>query len=441
MKTKNKLIALMEIAIVLCSMFLVAIPAIAAGQNQGMQKVTANTITTASEDDYVLSIYGNANEDDTIDMGDVVYTKLAIFGKKSKTELCDAKYDGRINVLDVIQTKLIILEKEKELTFICDPPYGKEVTIHKPVKSIILLTSDSAEAVRILNAQDKVVGVASDYIDDESVFFSEFSELPTVGSWFTPDLEAILNLNPDIVMIYGFSPSREKLEDKFPENIKVVRFRFYMIDTLPEKVRKLGYILDKRDEAEEFIDWYEDYMGTIKSRTEGLSDDKKPRVYGEWNTYYARTKNSAFHLMCVAAGGINIAADISKGGYGVPNVDPEWVIEQNPDVIIRTTYAITGFNTDDPSGMAAIREEIMSRPELAKVNAVQNGKVYTQDYLRLTQGPGCLIGTAYFAKWFHPDLFEDFDPKAIHQEYVTRFQHLDYDLDKHGVFVYPPLED
>ena len=43
------------------------------------------------------------------------------------------------------------------------------------------------------------------------------------------------------------------------------------------------------------------------------------------------------------------------------------------------------------------------------------------------------------AKWFHPDLFKDLDPEAIHQEYLTRFQNLDYDLDKNGVFVYPPL--
>jgi len=52
---------------------------------------------------------------------------------------------------------------------------------------------------------------------------------------------------------------------------------------------------------------------------------------------------------------------------------------------------------------------------------------------------GCrgFIQVAYMAKWFHPELFEDLDPKAIHQEYLTRFQGLDIDLDKKGVFVYP----
>ncbi|MCK4731904.1 MAG: hypothetical protein KAT65_05535, partial [Methanophagales archaeon] len=64
MKTKNKQIALVEIAIVLCSLFLVTIPGIAA--EQIAQEMSAGKVTTASEDDYVLGIYGNANEDDTI---------------------------------------------------------------------------------------------------------------------------------------------------------------------------------------------------------------------------------------------------------------------------------------------------------------------------------------------------------------------------------------
>ncbi|MCK4733055.1 MAG: hypothetical protein KAT65_11425, partial [Methanophagales archaeon] len=68
---KTKLLAIVEIAIVLCSVLLVALPAIATDQSQEM--LSASEVTATSEDDYVLDIYGNANEDDTIDMGDVVY--------------------------------------------------------------------------------------------------------------------------------------------------------------------------------------------------------------------------------------------------------------------------------------------------------------------------------------------------------------------------------
>jgi peptide/nickel transport system substrate-binding protein len=55
--------------------------------------------------------FGDANEDGTIDIKDVTYVKLIIFGKKPTTELADANQDGRINVGDVIQIKLIILRK------------------------------------------------------------------------------------------------------------------------------------------------------------------------------------------------------------------------------------------------------------------------------------------------------------------------------------------
>ena len=327
----------------------------------------------------------------------------------------------------------------KPKTIVCEPPYGEMVTIYRPIERIALFTSDGGEVIRILNAQDKVIGVASNFISKE-VFFPEFSDLPPLGSWHVPDVEAIFDLNPDIVIIYGFSPTPETLEDILGENIKVVRFRYYILDTLLEHIRRTGYILDRDEEAEEFIDWYEGYMNMVKSRTDGLSDDEKPRVYGEWNPFYARTKGSAFDVMCTAAGGINIAANVSGGGYGAPNVDPEWIAKENPDVIVRTTYAVSGFDTDSLSKMAAIHEEIMSHPALANVNAVQNDSVYIQDYYHLTLGPGCLIGAMYIAKWLWPspsDLFEDLNPKAIHQEYLTRFQGLGIDLNEKGVFVYP----
>lgn len=47
----------------------------------------------------------------------------------------------------------------------------------------------------------------------------------------------------------------------------------------------------------------------------------------------------------------------------------------------------------------------------------------------------------YMAKALHPDIFDNLDPKEIHQQYLTEFQGLDYDVSEHGVFVYPLLEE
>jgi iron complex transport system substrate-binding protein len=113
---------------------------------------------------------------------------------------------------------------------------------------------------------------------------------------------------------------------------------------------------------------------------------------------------------------------------------------QTPDVIISKTSRGFGYEVDDPSEAMVQRDKILNRPEFANVNAVREGRVYSMISSSFDMEPGYLIGAAYMAKWLYPELFEDLNPEDIHQEYLTRFHHLEYDLDEHGVFVYPPIE-
>jgi peptide/nickel transport system substrate-binding protein len=57
-------------------------------------------------------LYGDANEDDTINMLDVTYTGLIILGKKPDTVLADANQDGWTNVGDITYIALIILGRK-----------------------------------------------------------------------------------------------------------------------------------------------------------------------------------------------------------------------------------------------------------------------------------------------------------------------------------------
>ena len=52
----------------------------------------------AAASDFTLEVFGNANEDDTINMQDVTYTELIILEYRDQTELSDAKYDSKINM-------------------------------------------------------------------------------------------------------------------------------------------------------------------------------------------------------------------------------------------------------------------------------------------------------------------------------------------------------
>ncbi|MHC1635832.1 MAG: hypothetical protein ACXQTS_04310, partial [Candidatus Methanospirareceae archaeon] len=141
-------------------------------------------VVDASSDSLVLKIYGNANEDDTIDMRDVTYIKLVIFRKKPETRFCDANYDGKISGLDVVQTKLIIVGKEAKLTVVDDA--DRTVTIHKPVKRVVGVEAGALRLIVYLRATDRVVGVedvekrypgARPYI----IAHPELAELPSIG--------------------------------------------------------------------------------------------------------------------------------------------------------------------------------------------------------------------------------------------------------------------
>ena len=386
----------------------------------------------AAASDYTLGIFGNANEDDTINMQDVTYTELIILEYRDQTELADAKYDDKINMQDVTQIELVILGKEKELTIMDSA--DRIVTVDKPIERVVTLNSYPAEVIRIFATHDRIVGVGSGIAEDD-VYFPELSELPSVGSSFTPDLEAILTLNPDLVFTWN-SKAQGLGEDL--ALVTVVGFDIYKPETIAEEVEKCGYIFGSRDEAGEFIDWYEGYMDTIEERTEGIPEVDRPRIYFESpKKYKTGGGGTGWDRKIVIAGGNNIFSDLPAKSY--LQVDPEEVAERNPEIIVKEVSGGSGYATDDPTEFSDVRDEIMSRPELTHVDAVDDGKVYII-HIDIFGGFDHLPGIAYMAKWFHPELFDDLDPQAIHQEYLTEFQGLDYDLNEHGVFVYPSLE-
>ena len=390
----------------------------------------------AAASDYTLGIFGNANEDDTINMQDVTYTELIILEYRDRTDLADAKYDGKINMQDVTQIELVILGREKELTLIDGVDDPRIVTVKKPVERVVLLTSSyQGEMARILGIQDKIVGVTS-LITQEDIYFPELSELPDVG--MRPvDYEITLSLTPDLVIVSSKGADHAK---KLP-GIPVVGLNLWKSDAITESLMKSGYIFGKTDEAKHYVDDFHDkYLDPIRARTEGLSEEERPNVYVESKSgdYKAYCAKSGAHQFIGTCGGRNIFADHDVGSV---QMDPEEIVVRNPDVIIKYIQKTdAGYEYDDTSKIKALWEDVMNRPELANVNAVKNNSVYVIDN-GLNYGSDYPIALTYWAKWFHPELFEDFDPRAIHQEFLTEFQGLDYDLSEHGVFVYPSFEE
>jgi iron complex transport system substrate-binding protein len=420
MKAKSKVIVLMEIVIVLCSLFLVTLPA---------------TTIAAEEDDYILGIYGNANEDDTIDMRDLTYVKLIFFGKKPETELADAKYDGKINPLDFIQIKLIIVGKEKELTvlqYLGYPPFTEEpVTVPMPIeRTVVMSGSYGPKMLCAFGEQDRMVGV-NRFAKMAGELKTFLEDKPAAGSTFKWDMEKIMELKPDIVLAYAYMSWPDYEEQLNAVDIPLVQMDLHQPKKYSREVRNLGWMLDKQEKAEELINFEQQYFDLIEERVKDLEEEQKPHVYFEWYAdYQAVGPGSSNYNALILGGGINIFADIVEK---YPEIDPETVLDRNPQVIIKAIYStsIAGYDVTDTGPMEELRNAIMSRPGWDSIDAVKNGKVYIITSATSSTHPS--VYHSYFAKWLHPDLFHDIDPVDIHRAWIRTFLGIEYK----GVYAYP----
>lgn len=131
----------------------------------------------------------------------------------------------------------------------------------------------------------------------------------------------------------------------------------------------------------------------------------------------------------------NIFGDLA---LSYTDVDLERVIERNPEIVIKLCGAgdknFGGYDEDDTSEMEALRDAVASRPGWDAIDAAKNDQVYVLSNYILG-GAQHFIGVAYLAKLFHPDLFAELDPVAVHREYLTRFQ----GLELQGVYIYPEM--
>ena len=402
--------------------------------------------STACAVDDTLDIFGNANMDGIIDEMDIAYVDGIIKGINESTKLADANYDGKVDADDITQIKQIMSGNEKELTII--DTSDRIVTVKEPVNSVICTIPSQIEALRILRMPRDTIIAWGERAEGEldTDYFPEYRDVPCIGLSFSPDIEKILELNPDITFLataHGKGTAHDEVTKKLEAaGITVLRFRFDQPELLSEEIEKIGYIFGKRDQAEEFIAWYENIMKSLDKRVKKIPEEDKPKVLFEYGIYEVSSMVTEMDDNVVAmAGGKEV---IPSGGFSM-NVDSEEVIKQNPDIIVRIDYAPerAGYDLDagNTSGLEEVRDWILSTPELQNVQAVMNGDVYILSNRLLfycsRAGNRAFIGMQYLAKWFHPDLFKDLDPQAIHQEYLTRFQGLDYDLSKHGVFAYP----
>ncbi len=297
----------------------------------------------------------------------------------------------------------------------------RAVAVPLSPEKIVCLTPAAAEVIYALGESHRLVALSEDCTMPPAL-----TEKESIGeSGREADVERILELDPDLVIAKTGSLFPEDYEEQLTSyGIPVLRYRVLHIDSLVPMIEDFGIVLERQEEASEMSEYIGGYYDLVLNRTAGIQEIERPRVYFMSMGHFDWTASSAStgHERIVEADGDNIAEDLEGK---VPHVDMEWVIEQNPEIIVYSmpTSQYEGA-TPTLEEMGQKRDEIMSLPGFDQIDAVKAGNVYVVD-INMASGLAEVVNMLYYAQWFHSDLFEDVDPRAVHEEIYEKYFHMD----------------
>ena len=269
------------------------------------------------------------------------------------------------------------------------------IVLDQPAEKIIVLAPSVLEIVDGLGAFDSVIEV-----DSFSVMMGEplAAGFEGVGDYQSLNVEKITELDPDILIAITGGPEDDynKVAELGIPVYRVVDVRG--IEGVYEEISNISKIIGREKEGLELISGLKSDVEDIKSKVEGLSDDRRPNVFYEiWKEPLMSAGEDTFiNDLIEIAGGKNILSE--DGLMGWVEYSIETLIEKDPDVIIALV------------SLAADPSVILEDQRFASIKAVVNGDVYIIPDNPISRPSQNIIkGLQMLAKAIHPEIFGEFE--------------------------------
>ena len=212
-----------------------------------------------------------------------------------------------------------------------------------------------------------LVGVCSSSV---STIPERYSDVTTVGTAMSPDMEIVASLNPDWIL----SPAslQSDLQPKY-ENIGTdwVFLNLRSVQGMYRSIQELGAIFDRDEQAEKLVDEFRTFYEDYKTKNEGKDHPKVLILMGLPGSYIIATENSYVGSLVALAGGENVYAGSDQEFLTVNTEDMK---TKEPDIILRTAHAL-------PDQVVEMFKEDFETNDIWKhFDAVKNGRVYDLTY-------------------------------------------------------------
>jgi iron complex transport system substrate-binding protein len=287
---------------------------------------------------------------------------------------------------------------------------GRIIAIETPVKRAVIF--ETYELLPSIGGFDHVVGLGSYAFKDGAIRATspEISrKIPSVGTVWNLNIEAILKVKPDLVITYRNSNDKaiEFMESK---GLKVLVIYPESIAELYEVMRLEGKLFAKEREVESVISKMEAIFSLIRNRVDKIPQNKRKRVLHLMMnpTMIAGRKGISQELLDLV--GVYNCADSAQN---FPEVSLERIIAWNPDILYFVWYARYSaadlLNSTQWHPIKAIRDRNVFR--------IPNGSTWS---------PRIAATALWMAASAYPEIFKDLDiPKAIDQFYLDIY-HVPY---------------
>ncbi|MDD5336454.1 MAG: helical backbone metal receptor [Rhodoferax sp.] len=207
---------------------------------------------------------------------------------------------------------------------------GVTVTLTQPPRRIVSLLPSLTETVCELGQCQRLVGV-----DRYSDYPESVRALPQVGGGLDPNIEAIVALKPDLVLIATSSRAGERLQAL---GIQVLALEPKSHADVKRVLETIGQVLEVPDAQRVWraID------AALSAAAQSLSAKvKKSRVYFEVNGAPYAAGEASFIGETLTRLGVQNIVPASLGPF--PQLNPEYVVRANPDVIMVGDRNFTGL--------------------------------------------------------------------------------------------------
>lgn len=335
---------------------------------------------------------------------------------------------------------------------------GRKVTLSTDIKKIVTLRYMETNILGAILGKDfdkKVISLGQDLKTNDIDLYNKFSQafdmdkIVECGSVYDDSVssEKLLDLDPDIIIVdYAFmqKSSVKKLieaglpvvfidSDGFnPKNDPL----YSMLDSMS----MLGDMLGYKEKTDKMVKYSRDKIDNVlKITSKAIKENsKKPSVYFELGNV---TPQEIGTTRGDTSGGLGallkrLGAENIGEGHGMDALNPEVVLNSNPDMIM-----IGGANWNPTSNIMRFGyfvteeqakkhlEEYTKRAGWSDLSAIKNGRLYGFHF-NYAKYPFNFAMIEYIAKQLWPEQFKDVDPEADLKEFFSEYMPIKYS----GVF-------